>query len=298
MNELNFYKDLLLKHYDEITTDIILDGIKTNKKVTLRVNTLKASVEEIISEFNNLNIEFKQVDWYKDAFIIENMQERDLQDLEIYKQGKIYLQNLSSMLPAIILNPNANDNILDMCAAPGGKTTQMACLSGNKAFITAIERNKIRGEKLKYNLQKQGAGTVNVMFEDARNLSDYFKFDKILLDAPCSGSGTENVFKSNFTKELIEKSAKTQEALLRKALKLLKQGGELIYSTCSILKDENENILEKCIKNSDCRLKSFELSNEIKCLPSKFDEVKTIAPNEYFEGFFVAKIIKEVGSEM
>ena len=292
MEELNFYKDLLLKHYDEITTDIIIDGIKINKKVTLRVNTLKASVEEIISEFNNLNIEFKQVEWYKDAFIMENIQERDLLDLEIYKQGKIYLQNLSSMLPAIILNPKENDNILDMCAAPGGKTTQMACLSGNKAFITAIERNKIRGEKLKYNLQKQGAGTVNVMFEDARNLSDYFKFDKILLDAPCSGSGTDNVFKSNFTKELIEKSAKTQEALLKKALKLLKQGGELVYSTCSILKDENECILEKCLKNSDCRLNSFELSNQIKCLPSKYNEVKTIAPNEYFEGFFVAKIIK------
>lgn len=292
MEELIFYKDLLLKNYDEITTDIILDGIETHKKVTLRVNTLKASVEEIISEFNSLNIEFKQVDWYKDAFIMENIQERDLLDLEIYKQGKIYLQNLSSMLPAIILNPNANENILDMCAAPGGKTTQIACLSGNKAFITAIERNKIRGEKLKYNLQKQGAGTVNVMFEDARNLSDFFKFDKILLDAPCSGSGTDNVFKSNFTKELIEKSAKTQEALLKKGLKLLKQGGELVYSTCSILKDENEYILEKCLNNSDCRLKSFELSKEIKCLPSKFDEVKTIAPNEYFEGFFVAKIIK------
>ena len=292
MDELNFYKDLLLKDYDENIINKVLNGIKTDKKITLRVNTLKASVEEIISEFNSLNIEFKQVAWYKDAFIIENIKERELQDLEIYKQGKIYLQNLSSMLPAIILNPKENENILDMCAAPGGKTTQMACLSGNKAFITAIERNKIRGEKLKYNLQKQGAGTINVMFEDARNLSDYFKFDKILLDAPCSGSGTDNVFKKNFTKELIEKSVKTQELLLKKALKLLKQDGELIYSTCSILKDENENILEKCLKNSDCRLKSFELSKEIKCLPSKFNEVKTIAPNEYFEGFFVAKIQK------
>lgn len=290
MDELNFYKDLLLKDYDENIINKVLNGIKTDKKVTLRVNTLKASVEEIISEFNSLNIKFKQVDWYKDAFIIENIQERDLQDLEIYKQGKIYLQNLSSMLPAIILNPKDNENILDMCAAPGGKTTQMACLSENKAFITAIERNKIRGEKLKYNLQKQGAGTVNVMFEDARNLSDYFKFDKILLDAPCSGSGTDNVFKNNFTKELIEKSVKTQEALLKKALKLLKQGGELVYSTCSILKDENENVLEKCLKNTDYKIEKIELTDEIEVLPSKFEEVKTIAPNEYFEGFFLAKI--------
>lgn len=292
MDELNFYKDLLLKNYDENITNKILNGIRLNKKVTLRVNNLKASIEEIIDIFNSENIQFNQVNWYKDAFIIENVDEYDLQDLDIYKQGKIYLQSLSSMLPPIVLNPKVNENILDMCAAPGGKTTQMACLSNNKAFITAVERNKIRAEKLKYNLQKQGAGTVNVMIDDARNLSDFFKFDKILLDAPCSGSGTDNVFKSNFTKELIQKSSKTQEVLLKKALKLLKPGGELIYSTCSILKEENENILEKCLKNTDYKLEKIELSDEIELLPSKFEEVKTIAPNEYFEGFFVAKIKK------
>ena len=290
MDQLTFYKDLLLKNYNQNTTNTILNGIKATKKVTLRVNTLKVSVEEIIDVFHNANIIFKQVNWYKDAFIIENIQKQDIQNMEIYKQGKIYLQNLSSMIPPIVLNPKQSENILDMCAAPGGKTTQMACLSNNTAFITAIERNRIRGEKLKYNLLKQGAGGVNVMLEDARNLSDYFKFDKILLDAPCSGSGTDNVFKENFTKELIEKSAKTQEALLNKALKLLKDGGELIYSTCSILK--NENILEKCLKNTDYKLKNIELSDEIECLPSKFDEVKTIAPNDYFEGFFIAKISK------
>ena len=292
MEELSFYKDLLQKNYDESTTNVILNGIKLNKKVTLRVNNLKASTEEIIDIFNSKNIQFNQVNWYKDAFIIENVDEYDLQDLDIYKQGKIYLQSLSSMLPPIVLNPKVNENILDMCAAPGGKTTQMACLSNNKAFITAVERNKIRAEKLKYNLQKQGAGTVNVMIDDARNLSDFFKFDKILLDAPCSGSGTDNVFKSNFTKELIQKSSKTQEVLLKKALKLLKSDGELIYSTCSILKEENENILEKCLKNTDYKLEKIELSDEIELLPSKFEEVKTIAPNEYFEGFFVAKIKK------
>ena len=292
MEELSFYKDLLLKNYDENITNKILNGIRLNKKVTLRVNNLKASAEEIIDIFNNENIQYNQVNWYKDAFIIENVDEYDLQDLDIYKQGKIYLQSLSSMLPPIVLNPKVNENILDMCAAPGGKTTQMACLSNNKAFITAVERNKIRAEKLKYNLQKQGAGTVNVMIDDARNLSDFFKFDKILLDAPCSGSGTDNVFKSNFTKELIQKSSKTQEVLLKKAFKLLKPGGELIYSTCSILKEENENILEKCLKNTDYKLEKIELSDEIELLPSKFEEVKTIAPNEYFEGFFVAKIKK------
>ena len=151
----------------------------------------------------------------------------------------------------------------------------MAALSGNKAYITACERNKIRGEKLKYNLEKQGASMVNVMLEDAGNLSDFFSFDKILLDAPCSGSGTDNVFKSNFTLDLVQKSKKTQERLIRKALKILKPGGE------------------KVLKEFKASLVPVYLSGEIECLPSKLKDVAVVAPNELFEGFFVAKIRKE-----
>lgn len=292
MESFNQFRNLLLKDYDEETTNIILNEIKQPKKLSLRVNTLKSCREEIIKFFDDNNIIYIEVEWYKDAFIIENVHEQDIRNTEIYNQGKIYLQSLSSMLPPLVLNPKPNENILDMCSAPGGKTTEMLCLSENKAYITAVERNKIRGEKLKYNLQKQGAGAVNVMLEDARNLSDFLKFDKILLDAPCSGSGTENVFKGNFTIELIEKSAKTQEILLKKALKLLKNGGELIYSTCSILKKENEEIIEKCIKNTNYKLMDVDLQKGIQCLPSKFSEVKTIAPSKLFEGFFIAKIKK------
>ena len=171
----------------------------------------------------------------------------------------------------------------------GGKTTEIAAISNNKAFITACERNRIRIEKLKYNLQKQGATTVNIMAEDARNLSEFLKFDKILLDAPCSGSGTKNVFKDNFTKELIQKTTKIQESLLKKAIQIVKPGGEIVYSTCSILKEENENMIEKVLKNTNYSLIPVNLPNQIPTLPSRFDEVKTIAPNDLFEGFFIAK---------
>lgn len=289
----DFFKTKLLEQYDITTVNTIIYGLNQQKPVTLRANTIKSNKEEIKQQLHKENITFEDVSWYKDAFIIKNVKEEQIQELDIYKQGKIYLQSLSSMLPPILLNPKPEENILDMAAAPGGKTTQIAALSNNKAFITACERNKIRGEKLKYNLQKQGVGSVNVMLEDARNLSDFFSFDKILLDAPCSGSGTENVFKKNFTKELIQKSYKTQEVLLRKALKILKPDGEMIYSTCSIFKDENEKILERVLKSTNAKLEPIELPKEIPLLPSKMQEVAVIAPNELFEGFFVAKVKKE-----
>ena len=212
--------------------------------------------------------------------------------MQIYENGDIYLQSLSSMLPPIVLKPNVGENILDMAAAPGGKTTQIATMTENKAFITACEKNKIRAERLKYNLKKQGATCVNIMTEDARQLSDYFSFDKILLDAPCSGSGTENVFDDRFSKELIQRSCKTQETLLKKAINILKPGGEMIYSTCSILKRENEEILNKVLKKEKIEIVPIKISSKLPVLPVKIEGTLCICPTELYEGFFVAKIKK------
>ena len=289
----DFYKELLLEQFDENLVNKIIQGLTYQKPLTLRVNKIKANKEDIIKVFNKEKISFKEVNWYKDAFIIENIIKEEIQKLDIYKEGKIYLQSLSSMIPALILSPKTNENILDMCSAPGGKTAQMSSISYNKAIITACERNKIRGEKLKYNLQKQGAGTVNVMLEDARNLSDFFSFDKILLDAPCSGSGTDNVFKNNFTKELIEKSFKTQIALLRKALNILKPGSEMVYSTCSILSFENEEVLKNVLKSSKASIVPINRIDGVSYLPTKLEGTICIMPNELYEGFFIAKIRKE-----
>ena len=158
------------------------------------------------------------------------------------------------MLPPLFLGPKVGESVLDMAAAPGGKTTQMAAMTGNQAQITACEKNKARSEKLKYNLEKQGASGTYVMVEDARKLDDFFSFDRILLDAPCSGSGTvevrDGICRTKISKELVERSARTQEELLKKALKLLKSGHEMVYSTCSILKEENEGLLKRVLKSA------------------------------------------------
>lgn len=287
-----FLKDMLEKQYGEEITKQIIEGYTKQRYVTLRVNKIKTTVEDIKQQLENNNIKYKEVYWYKEALIIENVREDEIRKMQMYENGEIYLQSLSSMLPPIVLEPKSGENILDMAAAPGGKTTQIATMTENKAFITACEKNKIRAEKLKYNLQKQGATCVNIMTEDARQLSDYFSFDKILLDAPCSGSGTENVFDDRFSKELIQRSCKTQETLLKKAINILKPGGEMIYSTCSILKQENEEILNKVLRKGKIEIVPIKLDREIPTLPAKVEGTICVLPTELYEGFFVAKIKK------
>lgn len=285
-----FLYEMLLEQYGEEITNKIIDGYSKQRPVTLRVNTIKSSKELIENSLEKAGISFKEVNWYKDALIIENVREDEIKKLKIYENGEIYLQSLSSMIPPIILDPKEGENILDMAAAPGGKTTQIAALTNNKVMITACEKNKIRAERLKYNLQKQGIGCTNVMLEDARKLSDFFSFDKILLDAPCSGSGTDNIKEKNFTKELIERSSKVQEELLRKALKILKPGREMIYSTCSILKQENENILRKVLPKANAEIIPIKPIEDIPTLPVDIEGTICVCPTESYEGFFVAKI--------
>ena len=293
-----FLLELLVKQYGEDITKSILKEYSSNRPITLRANTLKTTINYIKNTLNTLNISFKNVPWYTDALILENTSEEQIKNLDIYKEGFIYLQNLSSMIPPIILNPQENENILDMAAAPGGKTTQMLALSQNKAFITACEKNKIRAERLKYNINKQNANRVNVMLKDSRNLDNFFSFDKILLDAPCSGSGTINLSNTNlekiFTKDLINRSAKFQHQLLAKAVKLIKPGHEIIYSTCSILSIENENIVQDFINSNELQIIPIHKNvfPDIHFLPTSIAGTLCIAPSELYEGFFVAKLKK------
>lgn len=186
MNLPEFLIAMLQKQYGEKLIEKIIEGYSQKRKVTLRVNTLKTSVEEVKKQLTKNQIEWEEVPFSKEALMIKEAREDKIQNLSLYEEGQIYLQSLSSMLPPIILNPQENTDILDMAAAPGGKTTQIAALTNNNAHITACEKNKIRLERLKYNIEKQGASSVYIMQEDSRNLSDFFSFDKILLDAPCS----------------------------------------------------------------------------------------------------------------
>ena len=137
-----FLEEMLKKQYGEEAFAKILAGYQARRPVTLRVNPLKADRNSVEQALTGAGIAFKNVSWYEDAMIIEGAREPEIQELPIYKEGGIYLQSLSSMLPPLFLDPKAGESVLDMAAAPGGKTTQMAAMTGNQAQITACEKNK------------------------------------------------------------------------------------------------------------------------------------------------------------
>ena len=186
-----------------------------------------------------------------------------------------------------------------MTAAPGGKTTQMAAMTQNQANIMACELHAIRAEKLKYNVEKQGAKRVTISVTDARRLSPYFSFDRILLDAPCSGSGTLSMHTGaglqNFSPALVQKTVKAQRALLKKAISLLKKNQEMVYSTCSILPEENEEQVAAILKTGQVELLpiAFPGMETLPLLPSRFAETLCVCPDAQYEGFFVAKLRKK-----
>jgi len=294
MNIPDFLISMLKEDYEENIVKNIIKGFKI-RKTTLRINTIKSNTDEIKAILDKENIKYKNVSFYENALIIENKNEEDLRKLDIYKEGKIYLQSLSSMLPPIILEPKESERILDMAAAPGGKTCEIACLTNNNSYITAIEKNKIRADRLKYNLDIQDVKKCTVLNIDATKMDDLFSFDKILLDTPCSGSGTLNENNiNNFKKELVTKITKTQEELLTKALKLLKPNSTMIYSTCSILKSENEKIINKVLNNFNATIIPIDKDKfkDIPLLPVTIEGTICVSPNELYEGFFIAKIKK------
>ena len=260
-----FVIDTVAGAYAAEDAECIIDGFgeAAGRPVTLRVNTLKAERDEIIQALDAAGLAHEDVTWYEDALALPKTSVSDLWDLNIYRDGKIYLQSLSSMMPPLALGARPHEDVLDMCAAPGGKTTQIAALTQGAVHLTACEMSMPRAEKLEANLARQGAKNVQVMRIDARELDEFFRFDRILLDAPCTGTGTvahgNEKSLRGLTEQLLQKCARSQRALLDRALGALKPGGTLVYSTCSILPQENEDALAEALaKHGDCELIPFD----------------------------------------
>lgn len=294
----------LYEVYTPITVDKILTGMTDDRYTTLRVNTLKYDIYSLMNIFKENNVKFERVPWFKDALIVKNAREKDIQKLDIYEKGYIYFQSLSSMVPPLVLNPRPGESVLDMTAAPGSKTTELAMLMENKGEILANELDKIRYERLKFNVQMQGANIVQVINRRGEKLGDEYesKFDKVLLDTPCSGEGrfiaTSPQTYRNWSLKNVNTLVKLQKKLFESGYKALKSGGELVYSTCTINRFENEFILDWVLNNFDIRLVYIELDikDSIKGnsegLNTSIEKSIKILPSKVMEGFFVAKFRK------
>lgn len=326
----------IYNNYSEKNADKILKGMCKERYTTLRVNTLKSSVDEVKKVFdendvqyeifslvtnevkqnkNILNLNEKELNmepnekeekysFYNNAFIIKNKKENDLQKLEIYKQGKIYIQSLSSMIPPLLLDLKQDENILDMASAPGSKTTEMAAITNNTGKIIANEIDKIRLEKLNYNIKLQGATNIETINYDGANLYKKFpeKFDKVLLDTPCSGEGRFQINNpksySKWSKSLVNELTKIQKKLIESAIMCCKKGGTIVYSTCTLNKEENEKIIDYALKNFNVKLDEIKINVENKVngntkgIDKEISKTLKIIPNENFEGFYLAKLIK------
>jgi len=289
-----------------------------DKPTTFRINTIKSSKEEILPLLQEKGFKMKKVSWYGDAFILQNKSKRELTELEIYEQGKIYIQSLASMVPPLILNPKPGEKVLDLTAAPGSKTSQIAALMEQKGELVANELNKIRFFRLQHNMETLGVSKefpdwkFVLRMEDGSALTEEYLgyFDKILLDTVCSGEARfiEGYPKSYgyWSEKKIKALVYRQQKLLFAAWSALKPGGTLVYSTCTLAPEENEMRISKLVERLGDEAEVISVNIEgLEKLPPVLEwkdrtlhpEVKKtlrILPTQEIEGFFVAKIKKKV----
>ena len=294
----------LYELHSPLVADKILAGMAGKRNATLRVNTLKYNIQDLMRYFREINIKFERVNFYNDALIIKNANEKEIQKLEIYEKGYIYLQSLSSMVPPIVLGATENENILDMASAPGSKTTQISATMKNTGYIVANELDKIRCERLKFNVENQGVTNAEIINGYGEKLGDKYpeSFDRVLLDTPCSGEGRfiaeiPGTYR-NWSVRSVKELSKIQRKLIKSGYNALKPGGIMVYSTCTLNLEENENILRWALENLN--LKMMDINLDIKgaipaeSLNTKFGIEKAIKilPTKETEGFFVAKLRK------
>ncbi|HIH43223.1 TPA: NOL1/NOP2/sun family putative RNA methylase [Candidatus Woesearchaeota archaeon] len=309
------FKDKFIERYSKLT------DFETFKKYslsflrrTIRVNTLKISVPELKKRLKE-NWKLTPVPWCKEGFWIENIKDgrRDIGNLVEHSLGYIYIQEASSLIPPIVLEPKKNEVVLDMCASPGSKTTQIAQYMKNTGLLIANDYKGMRLAPLGMNIQRMGITNTVITLMEGRYFANFKQnpiFDKVLVDAPCSGTG--NIRRSLKTlliwnPDMIKRLGGTQKQLLRTGFEILKPGGTLVYSTCTLEPEENEAVVDSLLEQyPNAKLQKIDakklkinhspaiLKFEDKEYSSEIEKCLRIFPQDNdSEGFFVAKIKKE-----
>lgn len=252
------------------------------------------------------------VGWCKNGYTIETGFET-LRDSSLVTEGKIYIQNQSSWLPVVALNPQPGEAILDLCAAPGGKTSHIAALMQGSGRLVANDNSRPRLAKLRRNLERLGA-SAEYTLTDATRYSRYFNetFDKILLDAPCSGEGLIDLHTpktlDSWSVAHIRRLATLQKRLIEQAWRLLAPDGRLVYSTCTMAPEENEAVIDWLLRrHDDAKVNPLPFKVEGQITPvttwnesrynSQVNRCCRIAPSGGSEAFFVCILEKKVNND-
>lgn len=287
--------------------------LSISRSQSLRINTLAAPLNHTLNELQELNVTLTKSTLMQTGLSI-NEGRTIIRDSDLAQSGKVYIQNAASWLPVLALNPTAGEHILDMCAAPGGKTSHIAQCADNNATIVANDNSRPRLHKLQSNLQRLGVKNVTYTLHDATRLSYQLEpasFDKILLDAPCSGEGMMTLddkksFES-WSVAHVKRLQKLQKKLIVQAWTLLKPGGTLVYSTCTMAPEENEAVLDYLLRhNENVTIEPLSglathLGNTVgavlewngKAFDKRLASALRLKPSPEIEAFFVVKLTKK-----
>ena len=272
---------------------------------TFRINTLKISVEEAHALLLSRKVDFQKVAFCPYAIIVKKVTAQEILKSDLVDNGLLYAQGLESILPVLVLDPRPNQRVLDLCAAPGSKTSQIAMHMNNLGYLKANEPILQRLYRLKAVLQLTGA-KAQISSTDGRRLQEHNGlFDRILVDAPCSCEGRFIVNEAKsfayWSVRKIKEMSHKQKGLLLNASRLLAPDGVLVYATCTFAPEENEEVVDWFLRKTDGR---FELApiciDGIKTYPClkewhgrsydlRIKDAARILPDERMEGFFIAK---------
>ncbi len=295
------------------------------RRVAIRINTLRTNLTDAVESLRRNGVPLHPAKWSSTTFAIPLEHRELVTHLPETTRGEIYLQSLSSQLAAVVLSPQPGEQVLDLAAAPGGKSAHLAALMQNQGLLSCVEPIKPRFFRLQANLKSQGVSIAKFYLTDGRTVGKKVgpRFDRVLLDAPCSGEArfttTDSDSFATWSPRKTRETSRKQAGLIKSAFQSLRPGGQLLYSTCSFSPNENECIVANLLEAfpDQANVLPIPLDNitsnpyavasvdgipawaglteyEEQVLPIGLRHTLRIMPNEFYEGFYLALIEKKV----
>lgn len=295
------YSPFLLERYIALFSEEEMKSLDKPLLPAIRVNTLRVEEGELVERLRGKGVQLEKIPWMRHGYFVKSTPFSIGATTE-YLLGYYFIQDPASMYACEVLGPGKKELILDMTAAPGGKTTYLAQLMNNSGTIVAVELNRERMKSLRSNVSRLGVENVIAVRTNALEAEKFgLAFDKVLLDAPCTGTGTawKNPEAKHKAQEDVEKCTATQRALLEAAVKVLKKGGTLGYCTCSFLPEENEFIVQYALEKFGLKLEKIRYGEPAfttcygQSLSPYLSRARRFYPHLHgTQGFFIAKMKK------